>query len=234
VTIKAACITFPGSNCDQDMHRAIRHMGWELVKVWHSDPIEQSVDVVLVPGGFSYGDYLRCGALARFSTAMRSVKEHADRGGLVMGVCNGFQILCEAGLLPGALTRNKGIKFRCLWTHLRVAHSDSAFTAACEPSQVLRIPIAHGEGNYQIAAAELAGLRERGQILFEYCDAGGVVSDAANPNGAVAHIAGVANAAGNVMGMMPHPERAMEDLLGGTDGRFIFRSIEAALSRAGA
>lgn len=224
MSITAAVVTFPGSNCDQDMHRAANLMGWKLVKLWHEDVLQEDVDLILVPGGFSYGDYLRCGALARFSRAMSSVADHARRGGMVLGVCNGFQILCEAGLLPGALTRNSGLKFRCLWTEL-VATADGPFTNALPDSRRLRVPIAHGEGRYHIDADGLARLRDNGQITFTYAE---------NPNGAVADIAGVTNEQGNVLGMMPHPERAMEPILGGTDGRWIFQSIEQALARAGA
>lgn len=232
MTIRAACITFPGSNCDQDMHRAVRLMGWDLVRLWHGDTLQERVDVILVPGGFSYGDYLRCGALARFSPAMESVREHAARGGIVLGVCNGFQILCEAGLLPGALTRNEGLTFRCRWTYLVADDPGPIFGLAVPPRTALRIPIAHGEGRYVIDADGLKRLEDGGQITFRYCDACGVVGDAANPNGSVAGIAGVRNAAGNVMGMMPHPERAMEPILGGTDGRCLFESIARAAAVA--
>ncbi|MEO8376325.1 MAG: phosphoribosylformylglycinamidine synthase subunit PurQ [Candidatus Sumerlaeota bacterium] len=223
--MKAAVVTFPGSNCDQDLHRAVRLMDWQLVKLWHEDALAENVDVIFVPGGFSYGDYLRCGALARFSRAMKSVAEHARRGGIVMGVCNGFQILCEAGLLPGALTRNSGLSFRCQWVTLGV-ETGSAFTNACAPNQELRIPIAHGEGRYHIDGDGLARLRGQNQIVYTYRHD--------NPNGSVADIAGIVNAEGNVLGMMPHPERAMESILGGTDGQFVFRSIENALSKVGA
>jgi len=216
MSLKVAVITFPGSNCDQDMHRAVRLMGWDLVKLWHSDVLTEKVDVIAVPGGFSYGDYLRCGALARFSRAMESVREHAQRGGLVIGVCNGFQILCEAGLLPGALHRNAGLKFRCLWTDLVVRRNDTAFTRQTSVGQRLRVPIAHGEGNYFIDADGLKSLQDNNQIVFEYAE---------NPNGSVAGIAGIVNKQGNVLGMMPHPERAMEQILGGTDGRSIFAAM---------
>lgn len=225
MSIKAAVVTFPGSNCDQDMHRAVKLMDWQLVKLWHEDALTESVDVIFVPGGFSYGDYLRCGALARFSRAMKSVAEHAARGGIVMGVCNGFQILCEAGLLPGALARNAGLSFRCEWVTLAVANT-SAFTNACDVNQELRIPIAHGEGRFHIDDEGLARLRGEGQIVYTYRHG--------NPNGSVGDIAGIMNTRGNVLGMMPHPERAMEALLGGTDGQLVFRSIENALSKVGA
>ncbi|MCC6547639.1 phosphoribosylformylglycinamidine synthase subunit PurQ [Candidatus Sumerlaeota bacterium] len=223
--MKAAVVTFPGSNCDQDMHRAVKLMDWKLVKLWHEDALAEKVDVIFVPGGFSYGDYLRCGALARFSRAMKSVAEHAKRGGIVMGVCNGFQILCEAGLLPGALTRNAGLSFRCQWVTLGVENT-GVFSNACEVGTEIRIPIAHGEGRYHIDDDGLACLRDGNQIVYTY--------RYENPNGSVGNIAGIANAEGNVLGMMPHPERAMESLMGGTDGRHVFRSIENALSRVGA
>lgn len=234
MSITAACITFPGSNCDQDMHRAIELMGWKLVPLWHEDLLGNQVDIIFVPGGFSYGDYLRCGALARYSRAMNSVREHAARGGMVVGVCNGFQILCEAGLLPGALVRNSGLKFRCLWTHLRTEDGNSPFTTERPESRVVRVPIAHGEGNYTIDADGLKRLNDNGQVAFRYCNAEGALTAEANPNGSTDNIAGVTNEQGNVLGMMPHPERAMEDLLGGSDGRYLFASIGAALSRAGA
>ncbi|CAN5274649.1 phosphoribosylformylglycinamidine synthase subunit PurQ [soil metagenome] len=234
MTISAACVTFPGSNCDQDIHRAVGLMGWELVKLWHENSLDREVDVVFVPGGFSYGDYLRCGALARFSPAMASLRQHEARGGLVVGICNGFQILCEAGMLPGALTRNAGLKFRCLWTHLKVANADTAFTSAATAGAVLRVPIAHGEGNYFAHPDELKRLQDNGQIVFQYCDAAGAVSAESNPNGSISSIAGIQNERGNVLGMMPHPERAMEPILGGEDGRILFNSLEHALARAGA
>ncbi|MBI1290105.1 phosphoribosylformylglycinamidine synthase subunit PurQ [bacterium] len=223
MSLKVAVITFPGSNCDQDMHRAVKLMGWDLVKLWHSDVLTEPVDLIAVPGGFSYGDYLRCGALARFSRAMESVREHASRGGLVLGVCNGFQILCEAGLLPGALHRNSGLKFRCLWTDLVVKQAGTAFSNAASAGQRLRVPIAHGEGNYFIDNDGLKSLQDNGQVVFEYAD---------NPNGSVASIAGIMNREGNVLGMMPHPERAMETELGGVDGRVIFDSLMGALAKA--
>jgi phosphoribosylformylglycinamidine synthase len=219
--LKVACITFPGSNCDQDIHRAVELMGWQLVKLWHSDTLQERVDLMVVPGGFSYGDYLRCGALARFSQAMESVREHAARGGLVLGICNGFQILCETGLLPGALHRNAGLKFRCIPTELIVRTSATPFSGSMQPGQRLTVPIAHGEGNYFASADDLAALRDHDQVVFEY---------ARNPNGSLESIAGIVNRGRNVLGMMPHPERAMEPLLGGTDGRLLFDSIHASMA----
>ncbi len=232
MTLKAAVITFPGSNCDQDMHRAVDLMGWNLVKLWHEDVLTEKVDIIFVPGGFSYGDYLRCGALARFSAAMKSVDEHASRGGLVMGVCNGFQILCEAGLLPGALHRNAGLRFRCVWSHLKAAN-DSVYTSYFHEKPVLRIPIAHGEGNYYIDDDGLKKLQDEHSIVFQYCDENGEVTPESNPNGSTANIAGIVNTEGNVLGMMPHPERAVESILGGDDGLNVFKSIEQALSKIG-
>lgn len=229
MAIKAACVTFPGSNCDQDIHRAIRLMGWELLPLWHTNALDEEVDLIFVPGGFSYGDYLRCGALARFSPAMSSIHEHAKRGGLVVGICNGFQILCEAGLLPGALVRNEGLAFRCKWTNLLAVNTSTPFTLACPPRTPLRIPIAHGEGNYVIDPDGLERLRDGNQIVFQYCDEAGQATPEANPNGSTAQIAGIRNEEGNILGMMPHPERAMEPLLGGDDGRTVFASIERAL-----
>ncbi len=234
MSVKAACITFPGSNCDQDIHRAARLMNWDLVSLWHNDLLSESVDVVLIPGGFSYGDYLRCGALARFSRAMDSVCEQHRHGGLVVGICNGFQILCESGLLPGALHRNRGLQFRCIWTHLKPVNHDTTWTHAIPEERALRIPIAHGEGNYHIDKDGMDALYESGQVVFEYCDELGNATPEANPNGSVGNIAGIQNRPGNILGMMPHPERAMEGILGGTDGRYLFQSIEGALSRAGA
>ncbi len=234
MTLKAAVVTFPGSNCDQDMHRAVQLMQWDLVKLWHGNALEEPVDLILIPGGFSYGDYLRCGALARFSPAMASVHEHARQGGGILGVCNGFQILCEAGLLPGALTRNAGLKFRCIWTHLRVEENSAPLAAGLQQGATIRIPIAHGEGNYQCHAEDLVRLREKGQIVFRYATPEGKVNEASNPNGSMDNIAGITDEAGRILGMMPHPERAMEDILGGTEGRRVFESIEMALARAGA
>lgn len=234
MSIKAAVVTFPGSNCDQDMHRAVNLMGWDLTRLWHGNALEERVDAILIPGGFSYGDYLRCGALARYSPAMASVHEHARRGGVILGVCNGFQILCEAGLLPGALTRNSGLKFRCIWTHLRVEQGYGPVAGGLHKGHVLRIPIAHGEGNYQCHAEDLERLRAQNQVLFRYTDGQGECTAEANPNGSMDAIAGITDESGRILGMMPHPERAMEPSLGGTDGRRIFESIEQSMAFAGA
>jgi phosphoribosylformylglycinamidine synthase subunit PurQ / glutaminase len=186
------------------------------------------VDCVILPGGFSYGDYLRTGAVARFSPIMESVREFAERGGLVWGICNGFQILCESGMLPGALIRNAGMEFRCAWTHLVCERADLAFTHYVGQHQVVRVPISHGEGNYFADPSTLSRLEQRGQVVFRYCDERGAVVAGANPNGSVHNIAGIVNERGNVLGMMPHPERCADPDLGGSDGLMLFRSVVAA------
>ena len=219
--MRFAVVQFPGSNCDQDCVHALRVLGQEARLVWHQETRIDADEGVILPGGFSYGDYLRCGAIARFSPIMQAVKAAADRGQVVVGICNGFQILCEAGLLPGALTRNEGLHFRCEPIHLRVETPASRFTAAYVTGQVLRIPIAHGEGCYRAEPKILEELEARQQILFRYCDAEGRVTLEANPNGSSLNIAGIRNRAGNVLGMMPHPERACEPEMGGLDGKGI-------------
>jgi phosphoribosylformylglycinamidine synthase subunit PurQ / glutaminase len=224
--LKFGIVVFPGSNCDHDAYYALSDVLHQDVRfLWHKNPSLEDVDVVVLPGGFSYGDYLRCGAIARFSPVMKEVIAFANHGGLVIGICNGFQILCEAGLLPGALMRNACLTFVCKYVHVRVEHSDTAVTSACRPGEVLRIPIAHGEGNYVADDATLRRLHEGKQIIFRYCEPDGSVTEAANPNGSCENIAGIVNEAGNVVGMMPHPERASDPLLGSTDGQKIFRSI---------
>ena len=224
--LKFGIVVFPGSNCDHDAQHALSTVcGQETRLLWHKDSSLQGSDVIILPGGFSYGDYLRCGAIARFSPIMKEVIAFANDGGTVIGICNGFQILCEAGLLPGVLLRNEKLTFSCAYVHLRVEQTASRFTSACAPGEVLKIPIAHGEGNYFADAATLKALEENKQILFRYTGPDGTVSDDANPNGSVEHIAGIMNDRGNVMGMMPHPERAVEALLGPTDGLKILRSI---------
>jgi len=224
--MKFAVLRFPGSNCDQDCVHALNAIpGTSADYVWHKDTSLAGFDAVVVPGGFSYGDYLRCGAIARFSPVMKSVKEFAGSGGTVIGICNGFQILCESGLLPGALVRNRGLHFVCKHVFLRVESSESRFTNAASAGQVLKIPIAHGEGCYFADDETLARLRADGQVLVRYCDGQGNVTDDANPNGSRENIAGIRNAAGNVFGLMPHPERACDPLLGSTDGLAIFQSI---------
>lgn len=224
--MRAAVIVFPGSNCDCDAALA-----WEQVtgspaeRIWHETADLSGAEAVILPGGFAHGDYLRCGALCRFSPAMRAVVAAAERGLPVLGICNGFQILCEAGLLPGGLGRNRNLAFRCEGVHLRVENAGTAWTAACRVGEVLSLPIAHGEGAYWLPPEELTALQARGGVVFRYCDAGGRIQDGANPNGSVDGIAGISNTAGNVVGLMPHPERAVEALLGGTDGARILRSV---------
>lgn len=219
-------IVFPGSNCDMDALRAVKDvMAVPAEFIWHQDRDLSKFDAIIVPGGFSYGDYLRAGALARFSPAMEGVAEHAARGKLVLGVCNGFQILAEAGLLPGALQRNASLKFRCSMAHLRVEHTESPFTGACQAGQVLRLPVAHGEGNYFIDEDGFRALEANRQVLFRYCTPDGEVVPEANLNGSVGNIAGICNQAGNVAALMPHPERACEAILDTEDGRFVFQSM---------
>lgn len=223
---KFAVIRFPGSNCDQDCVHALNALeGAAADFVWHKEESIAGFDVVVLPGGFSYGDYLRCGANARFSPVMRAVKAFAAGGGRVIGICNGFQILCESGLLPGALVRNRGLHFVCEHVRVRVEFHDTKFTNAAWTGQVLSIPIAHGEGCYFADDATLARLRRNGQVLLRYCDGRGETSTAANPNGSRDNIAGIRNEDGNVFGLMPHPERACDPLLGSTDGLAIFRSL---------
>jgi phosphoribosylformylglycinamidine synthase len=224
--MKFGIIQFPGSNCDQDCYHAVADIFRQPVRyIWHKDTTLGDVDCVIVPGGFSYGDYLRTGAIARFSPAMKAVAAHAEAGGLVIGICNGFQILCEAHLLPGALIRNRGLKFICDHVYLRVETTDSPFTGVCRQGQILRIPIAHGEGSYFAELQVIEQLEREDRILLRYCDKHGNVTDAANPNGSLENIAGICNEARNVFGLMPHPERASEKLLGSEDGRLIFESI---------
>ena len=227
--MKFGIIQFPGSNCDQDAYHALADVfGQPTRYIWHKDASLGGVDCVVVPGGFSYGDYLRTGAIARFSPAMQAVIEHANAGGLVIGICNGFQILCEAHLLPGALLRNRNLKFVCEHVFVRVETTDSPFTNAGQKGQALRIPIAHGEGNYFAEPATLKQLRREDRILLRYCAQDGRLADEANPNGSVDHVAAICNEKRNVFGMMPHPERACEKLLGSEDGRVIFDSILAS------
>lgn len=228
--IKVGVVIFPGSNCDRDMIDALRDvMGWEVRPLWHKGgELPKDLDAIALPGGFSYGDYLRAGAIARFSPLMKAVVEFANSGRIVFGVCNGFQILTEAGLLPGALHRNQTLRFRCQQVHMKVERRDTAFTS--ELPEIIRLPIAHGEGNYAIDPEGLKRLEDNGQVLFRYCDEQGEVKAEANPNGSVNNIAGICNERGNVLGMMPHPERACEAVLGGDDGRGIFASIEKAMA----
>ena len=219
-------VRFPGSNCDADCERAIvEGIGQEATFVWHKDTRLGDVDAVLLPGGFSYGDHLRAGAIARFSPIMPAVIEFARAGGPVVGICNGFQVLCEAHLLPGALIRNRGLRFRHVDVVLRVERTDTILTAACEPATLLRLPIAHGEGQFVADAATLSALEDENRVVFRYVDRTGAATDAANPNGSQNNIAGICNAAGNVVGLMPHPERAIAPLLGSADGLVLFESL---------
>jgi len=224
-----AVIQFPGSNCDQDAFHVLKNvLAQEVDYVWHKDSSLNGADAVVVPGGFSYGDYLRCGAIARFAPIMPAVKEAAAQGKTVLGICNGFQILCEAGLLPGVLVRNTSLHFRCETVSVRVEHPGSRFTREYLTGQVLRLPIAHGEGHYVADNATLDSLFQHKQVLFTYCDAQGRTTPEANPNGSQRHIAGITNRAGNVLGLMPHPERASEKILGSDDGLGLFASILAS------
>ncbi len=224
--MKAAVVTFPGSNCDYDCFQAVaEHMGGEARYVWHREQRLPDCDLVILPGGFSYGDYLRTGAIARFSPVMGAVAEFAGRGGPVLGICNGFQILLESGLLPGAMLVNRGLQFICDTVHLRPERTDLPFTNRLAGGRPFRVPIAHKEGNYYADAATLAELERNRQVVFRYCNANGEPDEVSNPNGSLHNIAGITNKAGNVLGMMPHPERAMDRLLGSADGRLIFESI---------
>lgn len=224
--MKFGVVVFPGSNCDEDMVYVLRNiMKQETVKLWHKNTDLQGCDAIVLPGGFSYGDYLRSGAIARFSPVMESVSKHAANGGFVFGVCNGFQILCEAGLLPGALLHNNSRKFICKNVFIKVQNTDTILTSAVPQNKALKIPIAHGEGKFFCDDATLKSLNENGQVIFRYCDEAGNITDDANPNGALENIAGVCNAAKNVFGMMPHPERAADSELFNEDGRYLFESI---------
>ena len=227
--MKAGVVIFPGSNCDRDMiHALSKVMGWSVRELWHKDPSPaDDLDLIALPGGFSYGDYLRAGAIARFSPVMGMVSDFARRGGIVLGVCNGFQILTEAGLLPGVMRRNRSLRFRCRDVHLRIQRRAEPFTDF--DASIIRLPIAHGEGAYTIDEDGLKRLEDGGQVLLRYCTPEGDITDEANVNGSVASIAGICNTAGNVLGMMPHPERACEQELGGEDGRLLFGSIQRAL-----
>lgn len=224
--MKAGIVRFPGSNCDEDAYHAVADiLGQEAVYLWHKDHDLQGVDLVILPGGFSYGDYLRAGAIARFSPIMQEVVQHAKRGGLVLGICNGFQIACEAGLLPGALLRNDTLRFVSAPVSLRVDSIATRFSSQYHVGQIISIPVAHGDGRYTADGDTLARLEGEGHVVFRYVDAAGEPTNAANPNGSLRNIAGIVNDAGNVLGMMPHPERAMESALGSTDGLPLFKSI---------
>lgn len=219
-------LVFPGTWSDTDCYYAVKEvLHQEAEYVWHQDTGLDNFDCVIVPGGFSYGDYLRPGAMARFSPVMDSLYQFADSGRFVIGICNGFQILCEAGLLPGALLRNQHLEYRCQWSNLRTERTDTPFSLRCRPGQLLRVPVSHGEGNYFADHVTLAALEEEGRVVFRYSDGAGEATEEANPNGAVNNIAGIVNRSGNVLGMMPHPERSCEAILGSTDGNLIFQSI---------
>ena len=229
--MKFGVVTFPGSNCDYDAYKAVvESFGEEAVYIWHKDHDLQDADVVILPGGFSYGDYLRPGAIARFSPVMREVVAHAGRGGPVVGICNGFQIACEAGLLPGALLRNDSLQFISAPVHLRVENASTMYTSEYSQGQVIRIPIAHGDGRYTADEATLDDLEGENQVVFRYVDASGEAVAKANPNGSARSIAGIVNLQGNVLGMMPHPERALDRRLGSEDGRALFESILARVA----
>jgi phosphoribosylformylglycinamidine synthase I len=229
--MKFGVVVFPGSNCDHDAYHVIsKVIGQPVDFIWHRDSSLEGYDCVVLPGGFSYGDYLRTGAIASLSPVMRGIVDFAKRGGYVLGICNGFQILCETGLLPGALLRNAGLSFVCKHVGLRVERGDTIFTRDYAAGQVLSIPVAHGEGNYFCDDETLARLEGEGQVVFRYVDAAGSATGAANPNGSLDNIAGIVNREGNVLGMMPHPERASEDALGSADGRGIFTSLAAAIA----
>jgi len=229
--VKVGVVTFPGSNCDYDAYAAIKHVLREEVNfLWHKSEDLLGSDLVILPGGFSYGDYLRAGAISRFSPIMSRVIAFARSGGMVAGICNGFQVLTESGLLPGALMRNRHLRFSCKFVYLRVENNACAFSRACRKGEVLKIPIAHGEGNYYYYDDEVQRLEENQQVVFRYVDRHGRVTDEANPNGSLNAIAGIVNREGNVLGMMPHPERAVETILGSTDGLRILESVRSALN----
>jgi phosphoribosylformylglycinamidine synthase subunit PurQ / glutaminase len=229
--MKFAVIVFPGSNCDHDAHYTAEHVfGQDAEFVWHKETSLKGADVVILPGGFSHGDYLRTGAIARFSPIMAAIADFARTGGPVLGICNGFQVLLEAGLLPGAMLRNRDLKFHCEHVWLRTEQTDTPFTMRASRGQVLKVPIAHGEGNYFADPDVIDLLESSGRVVFRYCDPNGQVTDAANPNGSLHNIAGICNEARNVVGLMPHPERACEAALGSEDGRVMFESVIGALT----
>ena len=223
-------VVFPGTWSDTDCYYQVKDiLGQEADYVWHQEESLQGFDCVILPGGFSYGDYLRAGAIARFAPVMNALNEFAGGGGLVVGICNGFQVLCEAGLLPGILMRNGHLEYRCQWATLRTERTDTPFSGLCKPGQTLQIPVSHGEGNYYADQTTLDRLEGNGQVLFRYCDDAGDATAEANPNGSARNIAGIINEAGTVLGMMPHPERSCEPILGSEDGNLIFRSIIESL-----
>jgi phosphoribosylformylglycinamidine synthase I len=229
-----AVVVFPGSNCDHDAYHAVKHvLGQQARFVWHKDTSLGDADVVILPGGFSHGDYLRTGAIARFSPVMAAVRQFAAEGRPVIGICNGFQILLECELLPGAMLRNRDLQFHCETVHVRVEHTDTPFTELCAPGQMLRLPIAHGEGNYYAPPDVIEGLEAAGRVIFRYAAPDGALTDAANPNGSINNIAGICSEGRNVVGLMPHPERACELAVGSADGRILFESVVHALSGSG-
>jgi phosphoribosylformylglycinamidine synthase len=234
--MKYAIVVFPGSNCEADTHHVLSNvLGQRAGYVWHSTPGARTLDgfdCVVLPGGFAHGDYLRVGAIAAISPVMEAVRAYAAVGGLVLGICNGFQILLEAGMLPGAILRNHSLQFRSQWVHLRVENAQTPFTRAYAPGQVVSYPVSHGDGAYYADAATLADLESHGQVVFRYCDAAGAVTPEANPNGSLNNIAGIRNRRGNVLGLMPHPERCCEPQLGGADGLGLFKSLTGALQPA--
>ncbi|HET7695474.1 MAG TPA: phosphoribosylformylglycinamidine synthase subunit PurQ [Vicinamibacterales bacterium] len=233
--MKFGVVVFPGSNCDHDAYHAAKHvLGQDAEFLWHKDRGLKGADVVILPGGFAHGDYLRTGAIARFSPIMPAIQEFARRGGPVLGICNGFQVLLESGLLPGAMLRNRDLKFHCEQVTVRVEQTDTPFTAAAVKGQRLRLPIAHGEGNYYADPEVVRQLEADRRVIFRYCDERGEATDAANPNGAVNGIAGICSEARNVVGLMPHPERACESPLGSADGLILFESVVTSLAREGA
>ena len=232
--MKFGVVVFPGSNCDGDCYNMIKNvLCQEVDYIWHKETAVTGYDALILPGGFSYGDYLRTGAIARFSPIMPAVIDFAHQGGLLLGICNGFQILLEAGLLPGAMLRNRSLKFICDKVYLKVKRNDTPFSNKLQPNEVINVPIAHGEGNYFCDAETLAELQGENRILFTYCNSNGQEENAFNPNGSVANIAGIINKQGNVLGMMPHPERCSEQILGGTDGYNIFASMLQSFQEVG-
>jgi phosphoribosylformylglycinamidine synthase I len=231
---KIGILLFPGSNCDRDVLRAAEVTGLDAGFIWHKEKSIQGYDAIVLPGGFAHGDYLRCGAIARFSPVMDSVMEFALSGGPVLGICNGFQVLLESGLLPGATLRNRSLKFICRPQHLRVETNKTAFTGLYKQEEVVNFPIAHAEGNYYADPGTIRELEEEGRVVFRYCSPKGEITDEANPNGSLNSIAGITNKAGNVVGLMPHPERVMENALGGTDGISTFKSLASWLEKGGA
>ena len=230
--MRVVVVSFPGSNCDQDCYHAVELVGGQPSYLWHREHGLEDADAVILPGGFSYGDYLRAGAIARFSPAMEDVLAFARRGGPVLAICNGFQIACEAGLLPGALIRNQTLRFHSFDQYMRVENADTMWTSIYAPGQILSMPVAHGEGNYEADQETLDRLEGEGQVIFRYVDANGEVTDEGNPNGSARSICGIVNEEGNVMGLMPHPDRAMEAVLGSVDGRGIFQGLARHLSAA--